>query len=148
MFIFIQFFLITCASSSIEEYDFCNSFNDDRFQFYLSNYRPIVKIKINDFVLDFLIDTGSNYNVLTNRGVQKILPFIPEDKKLEKNDTLKMSGDKLGSIKFSVEFNDKNICTYGSVISCVDNKDGTSTCHFLNRLEVPCSTELVKDKLK
>ena len=48
----------------------------------------------------------------------------------------------------NIEFNDKNICTYGSVISCVDNKDGTSTCNFLNRLEVPCSTELVKDKLK
>ena len=115
MFIFIQFFLITCASSSIEEYDFCNSFTDDRFQFYLSDNRPIVKIKINDFVLDFLIDTGTNYNTLTNRGVQKILPFIHEDKKLEKFDTLKISGDELGSIKFSVEFNDKN-STYDGIL--------------------------------
>lgn len=115
MFIFIQIFLITCTSSSIEEYDFCNSFNDDKFQFYLSNNRPIVKFKINDFVLDFMIDTGSNYNILTNRGVQKILPFIPEDKKLEKFDTLKISGDKLGSINFSVEFNDKN-STYDGIL--------------------------------
>lgn len=48
----------------------------------------------------------------------------------------------------NIKFNDKNICTYSSIISCVDNKDGTSTCNFLNRLEVPCSTKLVKDKLK
>lgn len=46
----------------------------------------------------------------------------------------------------NIKFTDKNICPYSSVTNCTDNKDGTSTCNFLNKIDIPCSTKIVKNK--
>ena len=46
----------------------------------------------------------------------------------------------------NIKYTDKHICPYSSVTNCTDNKDGTSTCNFLNRIDIPCSTKIVKSK--
>ncbi len=46
----------------------------------------------------------------------------------------------------NIKFTDKYICPSYSVTNCTDNKDGTSTCNFLNKIGIPCSTKIVKNK--
>lgn len=46
----------------------------------------------------------------------------------------------------NIKFTDKYICHSYSVTNCTDNKDGTSTCNFLNKIDIPCSTKIVKNK--
>ncbi len=104
VFIFIPIIFTNCASTVMEENLSYNSFDDDKFQFYFSNERPIVKIKINDLVLNFLVDTGANANFFIYKGIKKLLPYLPK----EEFDTIKLSGGKIGTIKFIAEFDDKN----------------------------------------
>lgn len=108
VFLFMQIIFTNCASSAIEKKSFCNSFDDDKLQFYLSEGRPIVKFKVNNFVLNLMIDTGANYNMLTGNGIKKICSYIPKEELEKKFDTVNISGGKLGTIKFSVEFDEKN----------------------------------------
>ncbi len=42
-----------------------------------------------------------------------------------------------------VAFNDQVYCK--QVSSCVDNGDGTSTCLFMDQLEMPCTTEYLTE---
>lgn len=46
----------------------------------------------------------------------------------------------------NIKFTDKYICPSYTITKCTDNKDGTSTCNFLNRIDIPCSTKIVKSK--
>lgn len=46
----------------------------------------------------------------------------------------------------NIKFTDKYICPSYTITNCTDNKDGTSTCNFLNRIDIPCSTKIVKSK--
>ena len=108
VFLFMQIIFTNCASSAIEKKSFYNSFDDDKLQFYLSEGRPIVKFKVNNFVLNLMIDTGANYNMLTGNGIKKICSYIPKEELEKKFDTVNISGGKLGTIKFSVEFDEKN----------------------------------------
>ena len=53
-----------------------------------------------------------------------------------------MSYIGLQAIK-DVSFNDQVYCK--QVSSCVDNGDGTSTCLFMDELEMPCTTEYLTE---
>ena len=85
VFIFIQIIFTNCASTVMEENLSYNSFDDDKFQFYFSNERPIVKIKINDLVLNFLIDTGANANFFIYKALKNYFLIFPKKNLIQSN---------------------------------------------------------------
>lgn len=45
-----------------------------------------------------------------------------------------------------INFNDSSLCPMDNYVKdCVDNGDGTSTCKYMEQLEIPCSTDKLKD---
>lgn len=100
----------TLSAKSENNTNFYNSFDDEKFTF--CGKRPFVKIKINEEIFTFMIDTGTNYNSITNMGLKKMLNLFPEynslDFKNSSNSSITLRGAKIGSIKFLVEFYDKS----------------------------------------
>ena len=45
-----------------------------------------------------------------------------------------------------INYNDSVLCPMDNVVKdCIDNGDGTSTCKYVNQLEIPCSTDKLKE---
>ena len=102
-----------CASSKVEEVNSCNTFDDDTFSFSFLGKRPVVNIEINDVIFQFLIDSGANHNVFYNKGLKKAGAFLKDFDYESLNEslyyTITISGGNIGSVKFSVETDDKTL---------------------------------------
>lgn len=46
----------------------------------------------------------------------------------------------------NINFTDEALCPMDNLVKdCIDNKDGTSTCKYMEQLEIPCSTDKLKN---
>ena len=113
------FIFISCSSTKHENQTYINNFDDEKYMFNFVHNRPVVNININGQIFNFLIDTGCNYNLFSNRGVRKILNIVPSyDYEYFRNNTnsvISLNGGKMGELKFSIDLLD-NTTKYDGVL--------------------------------
>ena len=113
------FVFVSCSSTKLENQTYINNFDDEKYMFYFVHHSPVVNININGQIFNFLIDTGCNYNLFTNRGVRKILNIVPSyDYEYFRNNTnsvISLNGGKMGELKFSIALLD-NSTKYDGVL--------------------------------
>jgi hypothetical protein len=133
--IFFSFIFLSCATSKVQNQVKTNALEDDVF--FFSGERPIVNIIINGEVFQFLIDTGTNYNLLTRGGIKKIIKRIQyydyETIRKKPNTIINLHNEKIGDIKFNIETNDTT-ALYDGILGMpfLMQKSNTVTFDFIN----------------
>lgn len=132
--LFISFIFISCATSKVDSQATATVIEDDVFVF--SEERPIVNIMINGEVFRFLIDTGTNYNLLTRGGTKKIIKLINNsdyDAIKKSNTTINLHNEKAGNLKFNIMIDDTTDLYDGILgMPFLMQKSNTVTFDFIN----------------